>query len=167
MFLGDARFTAAAQPVVGMSWFDAEAYCQWLRDETGVAYRLPTEAEREYAALGGLAGGDWPWAGDGGAFVARMNGLAGPHVPGVECENGFELLCMAENVHEWCGDWYAPGYYAEAPASDPRGPADGTRKVARGGSWRHKDKVTRINARASLVPSFRYNDFGFRVYCDA
>jgi formylglycine-generating enzyme required for sulfatase activity len=72
---------------------------------------------------------------------------------------------MGENVHEWCSDWYAKDAYATCP---PRmGPASGTRRVARGGSWRHSTRFTRLTARASLDPAFRYNDFGFRVYADA
>jgi len=74
---------------------------------------------------------------------------------------------MAENVHEWCSDWYSPTYYAESPSDNPRGPAAGVRRASRGGAWRHREKTTRINARSSLVPEFRYSDFGFRVCADA
>jgi sulfatase modifying factor 1 len=71
---------------------------------------------------------------------------------------------MTENVHEWCLDWYDAGYYAVSPTFAPTGPAAGRRKVSRGGAWRHSNKFTRVNARSSLDPSFRYSDFGFRVY---
>ena len=74
---------------------------------------------------------------------------------------------MADNVHEWCSDWYARDYYVDSPRMDPRGPADGTRRASRGGSWRHRIKFTRVSARSSLSPNYRYNDYGFRVYADA
>ena len=73
---------------------------------------------------------------------------------------------MAENVHEWCSDWYAADWYAGSPAHQPSGPESGRRRASRGGSWRHRDVTTRINARSSLDPSFHYSDFGFRVYRD-
>ena len=165
-FLTEERFAAAEQPVVGISWFAAAAYCEWLSSESGLAFRLPTEAEREYAALGGLETGDWPWPGENSVFVAAINGLDRPHAPAPECANGYGLRCMAENVHEWCSDWYDPAYYAVSPTENPAGPPAGKRKASRGGSWRHRDKTTRINARASLDPTFHYSDFGFRVYRD-
>ncbi len=163
-FLAEGRFAAPGQPVVGINWFEALAYCEWLGTLDDRSYRLPTEAEREFAALGGLPGGDWSWAGENAPFVAWINSLDSPHVPSPECTNGYGLRCMAENVHEWCSDWYAANWYASSPPNDPPGPESGKRRASRGGSWRHRDKTTRINARSSLDPSFRYSDFGFRVY---
>ncbi|MEO8541569.1 MAG: SUMF1/EgtB/PvdO family nonheme iron enzyme, partial [bacterium] len=133
----------------------------------GGQFRLPTEAEREFAALGGLTGGDWPWKPANDAFVARVNALDGPHVPGSECANGYGLRCMAENVHEWCLDFYDAAFYAVSPTENPLNSAKAKRRSSRGGSWRHREKTTRINARSSLDPTFRYSDFGFRVYRDA
>jgi len=163
-FVGAERFAAPPQPVVGINWFEAVAYCEWLSTETGRRYRLPTEAEREFAALGGLTGSDWPWEGENEAFRTAINALSAPHVPALDCANGYGLRCMAENVHEWCSDWYSPDYYAASPVENPPGPPEGKRRASRGGSWRHREKLTRINARSSLDPSFRYSDFGFRVY---
>lgn len=167
-FLGEPRFAGAALPVVGVSWFEAVAFCEWLGTAAGdgARYRLPTEAEREFAALGALPGGDWPWEGENATFVAAISKLQGPHEPRPDCANGYGLRCMAENVHEWCSDWYSAGYYAVSPAGSPRGPETGTRRASRGGSWRHREKTTRVNARSSLDPAFRYSDFGFRVYRD-
>ena len=165
-FVGDERSGAPRQPVVGISWFDAVAYCAWLSAETGIAFRLPTEAEREYAARGGLAG-DWPWPGEdcsGHPAYGEIASLARPHEPLAACANGFGLRCMAENVHEWCSDWYDPRYYDGSPPQNPGGPTTGMRRASRGGAWRHSTKFTRVSARSSLAPSFRYNDFGFRVY---
>ena len=163
-FVAEARFSGPKQPAVGISWFEAVAYCGWLSRESGRSFRLPTEAEREFAARGGRNSLDWPWEGENAAFVAWVNGLDGPHEPTAGCANGFGLRCTAENVHEWCSDWYSAGYYAESPAESPAGPEAGIRRAARGGSWRHKAKTTRVSARSSIVPTFQYSDFGFRVY---
>jgi len=168
-FADDPRFNSAEQPVVGVSWFEAVAYCEWLAALTSKGYRLPTEAEREYAALGGLEGVEWPWSSTPDAqhpLAAEIASLDRPHPPGPACANGYGLRCMAENVHEWCSDWYLPNAYTATAAVSPVGPPTGQRKVSRGGSWRHQIKFTRLTARASIDPSFRYNDFGFRVYAD-
>ncbi len=168
-FWEDERFNAADQPVVGVSWFDAVAYCEWLAEETGIPYRLPTESEREYASLGGLEDADWPWPGarwQEHPVADRIAAADRPHPPPPECANGYGLRCMAENVHEWCLDWYHPDAYGD-PGSEEREPAERARRVSRGGSWRHSVKFTRLTARASLAPERRYNDFGFRLYADA
>jgi formylglycine-generating enzyme required for sulfatase activity len=68
-------------------------------------------------------------------------------------------------VHEWCLDWYAPGYYAASPPADPRGPDEGERRASRGGSWRHHVRWSPPSARSSLPPEFRYADYGFRLAC--
>jgi formylglycine-generating enzyme required for sulfatase activity len=166
----EPQFNAPELPAVGITWVDAVAYCDWLTRSTGRRFRLPTEAEREFACLGGLAGVDWPWGNDDPntraelAEVARLNAT---HVPTEVCANGYGLLCMADNVHEWCSDWYDAGYYASSPEDAPRGPAGGKRRASRGGAWRHQIKFNRCSARSSLDPSFQYNDYGFRVYADA
>jgi formylglycine-generating enzyme len=168
-FAGDARFSAGEQPVVGVSWFEAVAYCAWLASLTGTRYRLPTEAERERAARGG-SGGDWPWDGEGLETHPRYEEIARldrPHAPSAACANAFGLWCVAENVHEWCSDWYDERYYHASPRVCPAGPTSGRRRASRGGSWRHAIKFTRVSARSSIDPSFRYNDYGFRVYADA
>lgn len=163
-------FAAPDLPVVGISWHEAVAFCAWLSRQSGVRLRLPTEAEREYAARGGLAGSSWPdavagWPDDAQRrFVAEIDA---PHVPAAACANGFGLRCMADNVHEWCSDWYDRAWYARSPSESPVGPDQGVRRSSRGGSWRHKIKFTRVSARSSLVPTYRYNDYGFRVYADA
>ncbi len=175
-FWSQPRFRLADAPVVGVSWREAVAYCEWLSERIGARCRLPTEAEREYAARGGLARLDWPqpvrtygsppdWPDDPSrAFVAAAEH---PHAPLDACRNGFGLYCMADNVHEWCADWYDRGYYAVSPEASPGGPACGARRASRGGSWRHRVKFTRVSARSSLPPDYRYNDYGFRVYADA
>jgi formylglycine-generating enzyme required for sulfatase activity len=165
-FSTERKFAEPDQPVVCMNWFDAVAYCEWLGTQTGRRCRLPTEAEREWAARGGIQAGDWPWDG-GHPGAAAVNAFDRPHAPAAICANGYGLRCMAENVHEWCSDWYDAAYYAVSPSLNPQGPCEGVRRASRGGSWRHREKFTRVNARSSLVPTFRYSDFGFRVYADA
>jgi len=160
-------FNDPEQPVVGVSWFDAVAYCDWLARQSGIPFRLPTEAEREFASLGGLVRAEWPWPGPSHPIEAELAALKGPHVPRPECANSYGLRCMAENVHEWCSDWYDASYYAVSPATSPMGPESGARKASRGGAWRHSVKFTALTARSSLPPAFRYSDYGFRVYADA
>jgi len=156
-------FSDPQQPVVGVSWFDAVSYCEWLSATSGRAFRLPSEAEWECAARGGIAGRTYPWGDERPADEGRW--LGGPERVGRGTPNGFGLHDVCTNVHEWCSDWYSASYYPSSPARDPRGPERGTRRVSRGGSWRHHVKVTRCAARSSIDPSFRYNDYGFRVAC--
>lgn len=155
------RFIAPDQPVVGVTWFDAVAYCEWLSLVTGAHYRLPTEAEREKATRGGTDGTSYPVGDeppDGGRFDQN-----GPRPVGLSGPNGYGLFDMAYNVHEWCSDWYGADYYGVSPDHDPTGPATGTRRASRGGAWRHQIKYNRCAARSSLPPDFQYNDYGFRV----
>jgi formylglycine-generating enzyme required for sulfatase activity len=75
----------------------------------------------------------------------------------------FGLLGIATNVHEWCADWYDQDYYSRSPERNPAGPDHGVRRAARGGAWRHAHTMCRVTLRSKLDPSFRYNDFGFRL----
>ncbi|MGI8550662.1 MAG: formylglycine-generating enzyme family protein [Dehalococcoidia bacterium] len=166
-FWQDPAFNSPLQPVIAVTWGDSCAYCAWLSTEAGQRYRLPTEAEWERAARGGLEGAAYPWGAEpplvGGLSLARVSQTA-PYPTGTAPANGFGLIDVGFNIHEWCLDWYNPGYYARSPRSDPRGPATGTRRASRGGAWRHQIKVCRCAARSSLDPIFRYNDYGFRVF---
>ena len=157
------------QPVVGLSWFAAAAYCEWLGAETGEHFCLPTEAQWEWAARGGLAGKLYPW---GDQPVTEREHYAtrwrsGPEIAGTSAPNGYALYDMCENVHEWCSDWYDPEYYAVSPSDDPQGPAGNntSRRSSRGGAWRHQIKIARCAARSSIPPAFEYADYGFRVAC--
>jgi sulfatase modifying factor 1 len=157
------EFADPAQPVVGVSWFDAVAYCVWL------SCRLPTEAEWEFAARGRLEQQIYPW-GNEPVFERPGYHSRWTHAPepvGTATPNGFGLLDMCENVHEWCADWYDPAYYAVSPLDNPQGPPAGTRRASRGGAWRHQIKIARCAARSSIPPEFCYADYGFRVACDA
>jgi formylglycine-generating enzyme required for sulfatase activity len=161
-FWDEPAFSLPQQPVVGVSWFDAADYCAWLSDVTGRQFRLPTEAEREKAARGGAPGRGYPWGDDPGADGGRFEQNA-PDPVGMSEPNGYGVYDAGYNVHEWCSDWYEATYYASSPARDPGGPRSGTRRASRGGAWRHQIKISRCAARSSLNPSFRYNDYGFRL----
>jgi formylglycine-generating enzyme len=166
-FWNDDRFNQPDQPVVGVSWYEAVAYCEWLTEQTGDVCRLPTEAEHEWAAMGGFAQARYPWGDELPPLVGNWApGSAGqdrPVLVSAEQPNGYGLCHICDNVHEWCSDWWDPEYYAVSPSQNPQGPATGTRRASRGGAWRHHYKFSRCAARSSLDPSYRYNDYGFRV----
>ena len=160
----DPNFADPNQPVVGVSWFDAMAYCEWISQETGRAFRLPTEAEWERACRGGREDTQFPWGDDDPeSFEYYRAEWKAPHPVADGSPNGFGLYHMGDNIHEWCLDWYDPLYYANSPEHDPAGPSSGTRRVSRGGSWRHRVKASRNAHRSSLPPEFRYTDYGFRL----
>lgn len=158
------EFGVADLPVVGVSWQDACAYCEW-RTRNGDPVRLPTEAEWERAARGTRAADAFPW-GDSIPPWIPDNGrgpLRGPWPVTLGEPNAFGLFGIAANVHEWCADWHDRDYYASSPARNPRGPITGVRRASRGGSWRHATTISRCSARSKLDPSFRYTDYGFRI----
>ena len=161
----DPRFNHPDQPVTSVSWFDATAYCEWISSKTGRRYCLPTEAEWERAARGGLEGKLYTWGDEPPQLQLNYSKswLHGPERVGQRAPNGFGLHDISENVHEWCSDWYGETYYLDSPSSNPQGPATGTRRASRGGSWRHQIKITRVAARSSIPPEFKYSDYGFRT----
>ncbi len=165
-FSSEEMFSHPDQPVVGTSWYDAMAYCDWLSQSTERQFRLPTEAEWERAARGDREGKKYPW-GDEPPWKRPCPGYdlesGGPQRVGLNEPNTFGLYDMSEGVHEWCSDFFDPLYYQKSPERDPQGPLSGQRRASRGGSWRHRIKFSRCAARSSLNPSFRYADYGFRV----
>jgi formylglycine-generating enzyme required for sulfatase activity len=166
-FWNDANFSLPRHPVTGVSWFDANRYCQWLAAQTGRSYRLPTEAEWERAARGDFEQNDFPWGNEPPQSLPDYGTRwqNGPELVAHYAPNSFGLYNIGENVHEWCSDWYDPNYYASSPERNPRGPEQGQRKSSRGGSWRHHVKVARCSARSSIPPDFHYADYGFRIAC--
>ena len=165
-FWSDPVFSDPEQPVVGICWDEAVAYCLWLSEEFGRRYRLPSEAEWERAARGGHEGGQYPWGDEppSDRFFSGVNSeTGGPARVGINQPNDFGLFDMSEGVHEWCSDWYDYNYYQTSPERNPHGPQTGRRRCSRGGSWRHRIKFSRCAARSSLPPSFQYADYGFRV----
>lgn len=175
----DPNFSDPRQPVVALSWFDAAAYCEWLNHRCGHSnarptdqtaspssqFRLPTEAEWERAARGGLDQKQFPW-GDEAPETLRnysMRWKTAPERVGQAERNAYGLCDIGANVHEWCADWFDANYYRVSPERNPQGPTAGTRRSSRGGSWRHYTKVSRCAARSSIPPEFQYADYGFRV----
>lgn len=165
-FWSEEMFSHPDKPVVGTCWHEALAYCKWLSERSGSYWRLPTEAEWEKAARGGLegklypSGDEPPWE---RAYLGYDLETGGPQRVGLNEPNGFGLYDMSEGVHEWCSDFYDASYYHYSPKRNPQGPLAGKRRTSRGGSWRHRIKFSRCAARSSLNPSFRYADYGFRL----
>lgn len=155
----DPAFCGADQPVVGVTWDDARAFAAWVGRSHGGVWRLPTEAEWEWAARGGLVQAATPWGDAVPPGEVPDGPLDGPWPVGRGTPNGYGLYDMGTIVHEWCADWYAP--YAD----EGRDEAEPTRRSSRGGSWRHRVRWSPPSARSSLPPSSRYADYGFRVLC--
>jgi formylglycine-generating enzyme len=160
----DPSFGLTDQPVVGVTWFAAVTYCEWLSASGGRTHRLPTEAEWEKACRGGMENWEYSWGDEPPDAIDYFRGeWKGPRPVATWRPNGYGLFNMGENVHEWCSDWYSETYYAESPEHNPEGPENGTRRVSRGGSWRHQVKGSRAAHRSSLPPGYAYTDYGFRV----
>jgi len=183
--------SADDRPVERVSWYDAVEYCIKLSELDGLdpvytltdrkpavgspvksatvtvdasknGYRLPTEAEWEWAARGGrlshgwlLAGGNDPWV------VAWTDGTGGPSTVGKKKPNELGLYDLSGNVWEWCSDWYGP--YRRDSVTDPEGAALGILKVGRGGSWHAAPWMARVTARSFDNPGSRSNNLGFRL----
>ncbi|HBO43313.1 MAG TPA: DNA recombination protein RecF [Planctomycetaceae bacterium] len=180
-------------PVVNVSWNDSVAFCEWLGRKEGKVYRLPTEAEWEYACRAGAAtrfhhGDDAEGLAEAGnvsdtmanekfalwmtisAVDREKMGVANHrdgHVftspVGQFRANAFGLYDMHGNVWEWCVDRDKTDYYRDSPTDDPTGPADGSSRIRRGGSWLHSAKYARSAQRRRYPPDGRNSPIGFRV----
>lgn len=151
-------------PVVGVSQFDASQYAEWA------GKRLPTEAEWEYAARGGLEDISYPYGEEADHARSRFNdpeAEKGPVKTGSYPPNAYGLFDMSGNVWEWVSDWFSESYYSESPELEPSGPSFGTFRVFRGGGWHSGAGCTTVHRRNAL-PS-HWVDFagGFRCVKDA
>ena len=185
-------------PVIHVSWNDAVAYCNWLSEQHGYqpvytirgdkvtanwdsnGYRLPTEAEWEFASRS--RGGSDKWAGTSsesnlaayGNFCDKNcgfnwksesynDGYAFTAPVGKFRANGLGLHDMSGNVYEWCWDWYDSKYYQSSPAQNPKGTSTGSYRVLRGGSWGNRPAYLRCADRDGGSPDYRYSSIGFRL----
>ncbi len=153
-------------PIVNVSWEDAVAYCNWLSQTLNSHYRLPTEAEWEYAARGGRLGNGTQYS--GGTSMRNVgwcdvNSGDKTHAVATKKANELGLYDMSGNVWEWCGDWYDEEYYNSSPAVDPKGPNSGNYRVLRGGSWSCSAMGCRMAFRFVNSPAYQSNHAGFRV----
>jgi iron(II)-dependent oxidoreductase len=148
-------------PVVGVTWADAVQYAKWK------GMRLPTEAEWEYAARGGLVNKTFPNGDDIDSTMANFYGTYGHALPvGSFPANGFGLHDMAGNAVEWVKDFYDKDYYLESPTDNPAGPMYGKRRVIRGGGWRSGKMCSGVSFRQSLRPYWVDMNVGFRCARD-
>ena len=159
-----SRFKVAKRPVESVSWEEAKAFCQKLSKKENAEYRLPTEAQWEYACRAGTQTvfhwGDgfdtsYSWCGYNSARKTYEVGKTKP--------NPWGLYDMSGNVWEWCEDWYADDAYSSEEDSDPKGPKTGTRRVIRGGSWWGTPEDCRSANRLSYAPEESLHTIGFRV----
>ncbi len=173
-------------PVVNVSWHDARAFVKWL-NRADVVYRLPTEAEWEYACRAGTTA-RFPHGNDAEQLPSIANvadstladvfpehiaeriqasdGFAYTAPVGQFSANQFGIHDMIGNVHEWCQDWHGASYYRSSPESDPRGPKRGTVRACRGGGWYDGPRDCRAANRGWLPPESRYFNLGFRIVRD-
>ncbi len=152
-------------PVVGVSWNGANAFCRWKTKKTGYTYRLPTEAEWEYAARGGHLATATQYAGaekleDVGWFVSNSDGQT--HPVGQKSPNELGIYDMSGNVWEWCNDWYGSDFYTTGDTNNPKGPLKGNYRSIRGGSWYNFAWICRVGLRYNSIPNAYFNSIGFR-----
>jgi formylglycine-generating enzyme required for sulfatase activity len=161
-----------SHPVVLVSFDDAAMYCKWLTEAIDRSVRLPTEAEWEKAARGGVDGHRYPW----GDTVDRSRGnflddpavkhARGTRPVGTYPPNAFGLCDVIGNVWEWVADWYGSEYYGGGAMNDPRGPTTGSMRIVRGGSWVNDDTaMLRCACRHKVPPDTYAYSIGFRVVC--
>ncbi len=178
-----SRWKGDKNPVEQVRWSDAVRFCNarsaleklkpcydtnsWQCDFTADGYRLPTEAEFEYACRGGTTT-DYFWGSTPDkikefAWYDKNSG-GRPKPVGTKKPNPFGLFDIAGNVWEWCNDFYAVDYYKTSPKTDPRGPATGQNKVVRGGAWRFSDDNCRSGYRYNESPGYADVCFGYDIY---
>ena len=154
-------------PVEQVSWNDVQEFITKLNQKTGANFRLPTEAEWEYAARGGNKSNSYKYSGSntiGNVAWYWDNSNSETHQVGTKSPNELGIYDMSGNVWEWCQDWY--GDYSSGSQTNPTGPSSGSKRVARGGSWDGGAWNCRVSNRGSGTPDYRSNFLGFRLAAD-
>jgi formylglycine-generating enzyme required for sulfatase activity len=165
----DEGWGRGKRPVINVSWDDTQTYIGWLNKRTGKKYRLPTEAEWEYASRAGRNNTAYSWGYAAGKGNANCNnaqcGDTFKETAPVDSfiANAYGLHNMHGNVWEWCSDWYAVDYYASSPSSSPKGAESGSNRVLRGGSWHYYAQFVRSALRLNGTPDDRGISIGFRL----
>ncbi len=158
-------------PVENVSWNDVQEFIRKLNAKTSKNYRLPTEAEWEFAARGGNSSQGYKYSGSNIIdAVAWYNGNSGgkTHTVGSKSPNELGIYDMSGNVFEWCSDRYRKGYYKNSPLSNPKGPSSGARRVLRGGNYYFLARWNcRVSYRFDFSPDSRFSFYGFRLAMDA
>lgn len=167
-----SRFKGKTNPVEWVSWDNVQEFIKKLNaKEGGDKYRLPTEAEWEYAARAGSTGkycfGDEEWELGEYAWYGENWGSGKTYPVGQKKPNAWGLYDMHGNVWEWCQDWYGDEYYSSSPGTDPKGPASGSARVYRGGGWNAVAVHCRSACRGGYSPGNRFCDLGFRLVTTA
>lgn len=153
-----------SRPVEQVSWNDCQRFIRKLYSLTGQHFRLPTEAEWEFAARGGVNSLGYKFSGDMKlSRVAWYQGSGNPHPVGKKQPNELGIYDMSGNVWEWCQDWFDEDYYSSSPVNNPQGPSSGLWRTLRGGSWFDTSWSCRVSSRGCRAPneSSFYN--GFRL----
>ncbi len=156
-------------PVENVSWNDVQEFIRKLNNKTGLKFRLPTEAEWEYAARGGNKSRGYKYSGSNNIYEAGWywnNSGRETHSVGLKNPNELGIYDMSGNVWEWCNDWYSRNYYSKSPYKNPNGPSSGSNRVPRGGSWSYSVGGLRCADRGFVNPSTRNSSLGFRLVLD-
>ncbi len=149
-----------------VSWYDCQEYISKLNNLTGLHFRLPTEAEWEYAARGGNLSKGYIYSGSNNLEEVGWyldNSDNDTHRTGTKSPNELGIYDMSGNLMEWCQDWYLNSYYRRSPDTDPQGPESGNEKVCRGGSWNDEEKYCQPNYRNAVNPIYRSAIYGLRL----
>jgi formylglycine-generating enzyme required for sulfatase activity len=167
-YLNYPQFNGPNFPVVGISWYEAVAYSNWLSKVTGKPYHLPTEAEWEKAARG-TDGQEYPWGNtfDKNFCNSDQSGLGQSSPVGIFLigKSPYGCLDMAGNVYEWCVDWYGSEYYEDSPFKNPTGPQRGSYRLLRGGCWLSGPGSCSTTFRIYSSPAHYISTVGFRLAC--
>ena len=148
-------------PVENVSWNDCQTFLRKLNAMTGKNFRLPTEAEWEYAARGGNRSRGYQYSGSNVLSDVAWYSGSKTHNVGTKAPNELGIYDMSGNVWEWCQDWY--GDYHGYSQTNPTGPSSGSKRVVRGGSWIYFAWCCRVADRTDYAPGIRNNDLGFRL----